>query len=148
MKRFISLLIPQWVKNIYHLSFAVAANIYFGFPAKKLRVIGITGTNGKTTTTQMIGAILRQANKKTAVASTIDFWIGEEQRVNTSKFTTTSAWLLQKFLREAVSKGCEYAVIETSSHALDQSRVWGIPYEIAVMTNVTREHLDYHHTME
>ena len=148
MKRFISLLTPQWVKNIYHLSSAVVANIYFGFPAKKLRVIGITGTNGKTTTTQMIGAILRQANKKTAVASTIDFWIGEEQRVNTSKFTTTSAWLLQKFLREAVSKGCEYAVIETSSHALDQSRVWGIPYEIAVMTNVTREHLDYHHTME
>jgi UDP-N-acetylmuramoyl-L-alanyl-D-glutamate--2,6-diaminopimelate ligase len=148
MKRFISRLVPQAFKNIYHLGMAVIANVYFGFPAKKLIVIGITGTNGKTTTTQMIGAILRAAHKKTAVASTIDFWIGDEQMVNTSKFTTTSPWALQKFLKRALKAGCEYAVIETSSHALDQSRVWGIPYTVGVITNVTREHLDYHHTME
>lgn len=148
MKHFLSSLIPQVFKNWYHLACAVWANVYFGFPGKKLVVIGITGTNGKTTTTQMIGAILREAGIQTAVASTIDFWMGDEERVNTSKFTTTSAWKLQQFLREAVEKGMTHAVIETSSHALDQYRVWGIPYEIGVMTNVTREHLDYHKTME
>jgi UDP-N-acetylmuramoyl-L-alanyl-D-glutamate--2,6-diaminopimelate ligase len=82
-----------------------------------------------------------------AVASTINFQIGEKKWVNASKFTTLSPWKLQKFLREAVQENCEYAVIETSSHALDQNRVWGISYAIAVMTNVTREHLDYHKTM-
>jgi UDP-N-acetylmuramoyl-L-alanyl-D-glutamate--2,6-diaminopimelate ligase len=148
MRHFISKLIPRWLKNIYHFLCAVVANIYFGFPSKKLTVIGVTGTNGKTTTTQMLGAILRKANIETAVASTIDFWIGDEKRINTSKYTTTSAWKLQKFLREAVERKMTHAVIETSSHALDQYRVWGIRYEIAVITNVTREHLDYHKTME
>ncbi len=148
MRHFISGLAPQFLKNYYHLACALVANVYFGFPSKKLVVVGVTGTNGKTTTTQMIGAILRKANIKVAVASTIDFWMGDENHINTSKFTTTSAWKLQQFLHEAVAKGMTHAVIETSSHALDQSRVWGTRYEIAVITNVTREHLDYHKTME
>ena len=148
MRHFISGLAPQFLKNYYHLACALVANVYFGFPSKQLIVVGVTGTNGKTTTTQMIGAVLRKAGKQTAVASTIDFWMGDEQRINTSKFTTTSAWKLQKFFHEAVAKGMTHAVIETSSHALDQSRVWGTRYEIAVITNVTREHLDYHKTME
>ena len=148
MKRFLSGLLPQWLKNIYHLGCAVLACLFYGFPGKKLRVIGVTGTNGKTTTTQFIARILSEAGKKVAMASTINFQIGEQSWVNASKFTTMSPWKLQKFLRDAVKEDCEYAVIETSSHALDQNRVWGIPYEIAVMTNVTREHLDYHKTME
>jgi UDP-N-acetylmuramoyl-L-alanyl-D-glutamate--2,6-diaminopimelate ligase len=112
-----------------------------------LKVIGITGTNGKTTTTQFVTKILQEAGKKVAMASTINFVIDGKETVNASKFTTLSAWKLQKFLHDAVRSGAEYAVIETSSHAIDQYRTWGIPYEIAVMTNVTREHLDYHHTM-
>lgn len=148
MKRFFSKMIPQICKNWLHLLSAVSANVYYGFPAKKLLVIGVTGTNGKTTTTQMIGSILRTAGKKVAIASTIDFWMDDEQRINTSKFTTMSPWALQRFLREAVDKKIEMVVLETSSHALDQGRVWGIPYQIVVMTNVTREHLDYHKTME
>jgi UDP-N-acetylmuramoyl-L-alanyl-D-glutamate--2,6-diaminopimelate ligase len=148
MKRFISRLLPQFIKNQYHLAQAVIACVFFGFPAKRLKVIGVTGTNGKTTTTQMITRILEQAGKKVAMASTINFQIKERKWTNASKFTTSSAWKLQKFLREAADAGCGYAVIETSSHALDQGRVWGIPYEIAVMTNVTREHLDYHKTMD
>jgi len=120
----------------------------FSFSRKKLQVIGVTGTNGKTTTTQFIARILEQAGKKVAVASTINFQIGDKKWVNASKLTTLSAWKLQQFLRQAVRADCEYAVIETSSHALDQKRVWGTPYAIAVMTNVTREHLDYHKTME
>lgn len=148
MKRFFSRLVPQNVKNVYHLAQAVIACAYFGFPAKRLKVIGVTGTNGKTTTTQMIARILGCGGKKVALASTISFQIGERKWTNASKFTTLSPWKLQRFLRDAAQEGCEYAVIETSSHALDQNRVWGIPYAIAVMTNVTREHLDYHKTME
>lgn len=136
------------MKNSYHLLQAVMATLWYGFPAQKLHVIGVTGTNGKTTTSQFIARILAASGKKVALASTINFQIGEREWVNTSKFTTLSPWKLQRFLREAVDAGCTYAVIETSSHALDQNRVWGIPYEIAVMTNVTREHLDYHVTME
>ncbi|MFZ3031878.1 MAG: UDP-N-acetylmuramoyl-L-alanyl-D-glutamate--2,6-diaminopimelate ligase [Candidatus Moraniibacteriota bacterium] len=147
MKRFFSRLVPQWLKNQYHLMHAVLACVVFGFPGRRLRVIGVTGTNGKTTTTQFIACILSAAEKKVALASTINFQIGEKSWVNASKFTTLSPWKLQRFLHDAVNDGCEYAVIETSSHALDQNRVWGIPYEVAVMTNVTREHLDYHQTM-
>lgn len=147
MKRLISRLVPQSFKNYYHLMLAVSASVWYGFPGKKLKVIGVTGTNGKTTTTQFIARILATAGKKAAMASTINFRIGEREWVNDSKFTTMSSWKLQRFLRDAVREGSEYAVIETSSHALDQNRVWGIPYEIAVMTNVTREHLDYHETM-
>ncbi len=148
MKRTLSRLVPQSVKNLYHLGEAVLACLWYGFPGKKLRIIGITGTNGKTTTTQFVTKILTTAGKKVAMASTINFQINDRTWVNASKFTTLSPWKLQGFLREAVRQGCEYAVIETSSHALDQNRVWGIPYEIAVMTNVTREHLDYHKTMD
>ncbi|MBP7060530.1 MAG: UDP-N-acetylmuramoyl-L-alanyl-D-glutamate--2,6-diaminopimelate ligase [Candidatus Moranbacteria bacterium] len=148
MRRLLSRLVPQSLKNIYHLVQAVMATVWYGFPARKLRVVGVTGTNGKTTTSQFIAKILLAAGKKTALASTINFQMGERTWVNESKFTTLSPWKLQRFLRDAVREDCEYAVIETSSHALDQNRVWGIPYEIAVMTNVTREHLDYHGTME
>jgi UDP-N-acetylmuramoyl-L-alanyl-D-glutamate--2,6-diaminopimelate ligase len=148
MKSILSKLFPQAVKNWYHLVNAVLANVVYGFPSRKMVVIGVTGTNGKTTTTHMIGAILRAAGKKTAVASTIDFWINDERTVNESKFTTMNSWQLQKFLRQAEEAGCEYAVLETSSHALHQYRVWGVQYDIAVLTNITREHLDYHKTLE
>lgn len=139
--------IPQSLKNVFHLCEAIVGNILYGFPARKLIVIGVTGTNGKTTTTQFIARILEFAGKKVAVASTINFKIAGEEIVNTSKLTTLSRLKLQKFLRQAVNAGCTHAVLEISSHALDQNRVWGIPCDIAVMTNVTREHLDYHQTM-
>ena len=141
-------LIPQSIKNIYHLFQAMSANIRYGFPSKKLKVIGVTGTNGKTTTTQMIAKILEEAGHEIAVASTISFKLAEKEWVNKSKFTTLSSWALQKFLKQAVSVGCEYAVIEVSSHSLDQNRAWGTDFDVAVITNVTREHLDYHETME
>ncbi|MDD3487340.1 MAG: UDP-N-acetylmuramoyl-L-alanyl-D-glutamate--2,6-diaminopimelate ligase [Candidatus Moranbacteria bacterium] len=141
-------LIPQSIKNIYHLMQAIFANIAFGFPSKKLKVIGVTGTNGKTTTVQMTAKILEENGSKIAVASTINFKIAEKEWVNESKFTTLSSWKLEKFLRQAVRAGCEYAVLEISSHSLDQNRVWGVDFLVAAITNITREHLDYHKTME
>lgn len=138
----------QKIKNIYHFSKAVLANVWFGFPSKKMTVIGVTGTNGKTTTTLMIAKILEATDKKVAVYSTINFRIGKEEQVNKTKFTTQSAWKLQKFIKKAVRENCHYLVLETSSHALDQFRVWGVDYDVAVITNITREHLDYHFNMD
>ena len=141
-------LIPQFIKNIYHLFQAILANACFGFPSRKLKVIGVTGTNGKTTTVQMIAKILEEAGHKVAMASTINFKIGEREWVNDTKMTTLSIFGLQKHLREAVQVGCNYAVIEITSHSLDQNRFWGTSFNVAVITNITREHLDYHETME
>jgi UDP-N-acetylmuramoyl-L-alanyl-D-glutamate--2,6-diaminopimelate ligase len=141
-------LIPQSLKNIYHLFQAVLANVVFGFPSRKMKVIGVTGTNGKTTTVQMIAKIFEEAGSRVAVASTINFKVAEKEWVNATKFTTLSSWKLQKHLRQAVKASCDYAVIEVTSHALDQSRVWGVDFLVAAITNITREHLDYHQTME
>jgi UDP-N-acetylmuramoyl-L-alanyl-D-glutamate--2,6-diaminopimelate ligase len=145
---FIKALVPQSLKNIYHLAQAILANIIFGFPSRKIKVIGVTGSDGKTTTVQMIAKILEEADKKTAVASTINFVIDGQEEKNLSHYTTESSFAVQKFIRKAVSAGCEYLVLETSSHALDQHRVWGVKFQTALITNVTREHLDYHKTME
>ena len=141
-------LVPQSIKNIYHLFQAILANFWYGFPSKKLKIIGVTGSDGKTTTVQMIAKILEEAGKKVAMASTINFKINDSEEKNLSHYTTESSFVVQKFIRKAVASGCEYLVLETSSHSLDQYRVWGIKYQTAVITNVTREHLDYHKTMK
>jgi len=138
----------QKIKNVYHLFCSIGAAFWFGFPARKLKVIGVTGTNGKTTTVQLIGRILEMAGNKVAVSSTINFKLGNDERINTTKFTTLSGPAVQRFLFQAVKAQCQYAVLEVSSHALDQSRLWGIDFEVAVITNLTPEHLDYHQTME
>ncbi|MFZ2882422.1 MAG: UDP-N-acetylmuramoyl-L-alanyl-D-glutamate--2,6-diaminopimelate ligase, partial [Candidatus Moraniibacteriota bacterium] len=119
-----------------------------GRPARKIKIIGVTGTNGKTTTVQMITKILEESGAKVAMASTINFKLDKEEWVNATKFTTLSSIQVQKFITKAVKLGCEYFVLETSSHSLDQFRTWGIKYDTAVITNITREHLDYHKTME
>ncbi len=141
-------LVPQSIKNIYHLFQAILANVWYGFPSKKIKIIGVTGTNGKTTTVQMIARILEEAGKKVAIASTINFKMNDEEEINKTKFTTLSSFQVQKFIKKAIKNGCEYLVLETSSHSLDQYRTWGIQYAAAVITNVTREHLDYHKNME
>jgi UDP-N-acetylmuramyl-tripeptide synthetase len=146
--RFIKALVPQAIKNVYHLGQAIVANVAYGFPSRKMKVIGVTGSDGKTTTTQMVAKILQEAGKKVAVASTINFVINGQEEKNLSHYTTESAFAVQKFIAKAASAGCEYLVLETSSHALDQYRVWGVKYQTAIITNVTREHLDYHRTME
>lgn len=138
----------QKVKNSYHWCRAVLANIYYGFPSKSLYVIGVTGTNGKTTTVNLIAAMLERAGFLVGVSSTVCVCIGKKRETNASKFTTPDAFSYQRFLANCVKAGCRFAVVEVSSHALDQYRDWGTDYDCAVITNVTREHLDYHVTME
>lgn len=140
-------LIPPFLINFYHKIKAIFAAYYFGFPSEKMTVIGITGTNGKTTSCQMTAKILSEEGYKVGMATTINFKIGKKEWTNETKMTTLSAWQLQSLLYKMVRAKCKYAIIETSSHALVQHRTWGINYDIVAITNITREHLDYHHTM-
>jgi len=116
------------------------ANVFYGFPTKNLKVIGVTGTDGKTTTVNMIYQILKAANKKVFMISTI----------NSPGLHVTSPdpFVVQKLIKEAVTEGNKYLVLEVTSHALDQFRFWGIKFEVGVITNITHEHLDYHKTFE
>lgn len=123
---------------------SMAAAFYYGFPARKLRVIGVAGTKGKTTTTNLITRILERSGHKVAMFSTANMRLACEESLNTEKLTTPSPFFLQKFLRKAVEKGCDYAVIEVSSHALIQERLYGIDFVKAVITNLMPDHLDYH----
>ena len=131
-----------------HLAEAVIANIRYGFPGRKVRVIGVTGTNGKTTTSFMIHRILHESGVKVGLMSTVAYGIGDELVYPKIHITTSQAMPLQKRLRDYAKAGVEWVVLETSSHSLAQHRVWGVPYEIAVMTNITHDHLDYHGTFE
>ena len=123
---------------------AILAALIYRFPAKNIRVIMVTGTNGKTTTCNMIARILEAANYKVAMATTINFKIGSREWKNMTKMTVVSPFALQKFLREAVRSGCHWLVLETTSHAIAQQRIWSIKPQICVLTNITHDHLDYH----
>ncbi|MFA9289029.1 MAG: Mur ligase family protein [Weeksellaceae bacterium] len=138
----------QDIKNIYHLFQAYWACLRYNFPSKKLKVIGITGTDGKTTTTSLIYHILKSAGKKVSMVSTVTAQIGSKSYDTGFHVTTPSAHDVQRYLHEALLDGNEYFVFETTSHGLDQYRVGGVQYEIGVITNITHEHLHYHRTYE
>lgn len=136
------------VEPLGHLVEAVLANVHYGFPGRKLRVIGVTGTNGKTTTSFMIHRMLHEAGINVALSTTVGYGIGDDITSQVAHITTAQAGILQKRLRSYADAGVEWVVVETSSHALAQHRVWGVPYEIGVLTNITHDHLDYHKTFE
>ena len=128
------------------IAFAKMSANWFNNPAKKLKVIGVTGTNGKTSVSYMIKQILEETGKKVGLIGTIQNVIGDE--VLPSKNTTPSSYELNSMFQLMLNSGCEYCVMEVSSHALEQNRVYGIDFEIAIFTNLTQDHLDYHITME
>jgi UDP-N-acetylmuramoyl-L-alanyl-D-glutamate--2,6-diaminopimelate ligase len=123
----------------------LSANFY-GRPAERLCITGITGTNGKTTTSFILNAMLRASGRKSALVGTVEYRIGEE--AFPAPHTTPEGLELNQFLARALKANCTEAVMEVSSHALEQQRVYGIPFDVAVFTNLTRDHLDYHGTME
>ncbi len=131
-----------------HLIESILMNVRYGFPGRKVRVIGVTGTNGKTTTTFFIQKMLHQSGVNAALMSTVAYGIGDDIKRQKEHITTAKASILQRRLKEFAKQGAEWVVLETSSHSLAQHRVWGIPYEIAVLTNLTHDHLEYHGTFE
>lgn len=140
----------QLLKNyLWHLPKAILASVWFGFPARRLVVIGVTGTKGKTTVVHMIEHILRQNKKfKAARISTVSARV-EDQVIDTGLHVTTPDPMeLQRLFRLAVDHGVTHVVLEVTSNGLDQFRVWGVPFTVAVITNITPDHLDYHGTFE
>jgi len=125
---------------------AQAAAAFFGHPERKLAATGITGTNGKTTTAFLTEALLNAAHRKTVLVGTIEYHVAGE--VRTSVHTTPESRDLFELMAEGASRGAMELVTEVSSHALDQGRAGGINFDVAVFTNLTRDHLDYHQTME
>ncbi len=127
-------------------AYALLCANFFDNPSKKMKMIGITGTNGKTTSTYLIKDILNQMGKKVGLIGTIQNMI--DQQDIPAKYTTPQAWELNVLLSQMHKSGCEYVVMEVSSMALVQQRLYGIEFDVAVFTNLTQDHLDYHKTME
>jgi UDP-N-acetylmuramoyl-L-alanyl-D-glutamate--2,6-diaminopimelate ligase len=136
--------IPQSAKNIYHLITAALAALFFRFPAGRLKIIGVTGTDGKTTTVNLIYHTLSEMGLKVGMVSTVEAKVNGSSYETGFHVTTPSSFTIQKFLRKMVDNKTEYAVLEITSHALDQNRAAFVPMHAAVITNVTPEHLDYH----
>ena len=136
------------VRLLWHWCKAFAAALRYGFPGRKLTIIGITGTDGKTTTVSMTAHILHHAGINVAAVSTSFYQIGSHTEENPTHKTSLSPFAMQKFLRRCVSQGCTTVVVEASSHGLVQHRLDFLWPSVAAITNTALEHLDYHGTME
>ncbi len=136
------------LRLLWHKSKAFAAAVRYGFPARSLTVIGITGTDGKTTTVGMVAHILNKNGKKTGALSTAFLQIGDQIEWNATQKTSPSPFIIQRFLKRCNDEGCTHVVIEYSSHGLMQGRTLFTWPTIAAITNISEEHLDYHGTMD
>lgn len=144
MKELIKKFIPEWLLNIYHLILAFLGALVYRFPSRELKMIGVTGTNGKTTVVEMIFRILGEAGYKVALANSIRFKIGKKEWPNELRMTMPGRFKLQRFLREAVDSGCKFAVLEVTSEGIKQYRHKFIDFEVAIFTNLTPEHIEAH----
>lgn len=153
-RKFVKLVTPsglfKTIEPYGHWGEAIVEQTWFGFPARNLKAIGVTGTDGKTSTCTLIAQMLRHNGYKVAMITTIsiDYGDGKGERPNPTRLTSLGSLQLVKELKKVKQAGAEWLVLETTSHALAQHRVWGVPYSIAVMTNVSHEHLDYHGSFE
>ncbi len=144
MKTLIRSLVPEPILNLYHRALAHMAAIWYRHPSRALIVVGVTGTNGKSSTVQFIGRLLEHAGYRVGWTTTASFKVAEHEWVNDQKMTMLGRFQTQKRLREMVSAGCTHAIIETSSQGILQSRHIGIDYKMAVFTNLTPEHIEAH----
>lgn len=148
VKSLMPMAVFRLIEPFGHLLEAIIMNVRYGFPARGLHVIGVTGTNGKTTTSFMIHRMLVEAGYDVALMSTVAYGVGNNITLQEQHMTTVSSPQLLRQIKSFKKQGAKWLVLETTSHALAQHRVWGVPYEIAVMTNITHEHLDYHRTFK
>jgi len=143
MKKLLKKILPKFILGWYHKCLALLATGVYLNPSNKLTVIGVTGTNGKSTTVNLIAELL-QAKGRVGLTATTNFRIGSREKLNDQKMTMLGRFQTQKLLKQMVNAGCKYAIIETSSEGLIQARHLGINYDIVVFTNLTPEHIESH----
>lgn len=148
IKKFIPKQLFEAVAPSWHLAEAVFWNSVYGFPGRGMKVIGVTGTNGKTTTTYLIHHILVEAGYNAGLMTTVAYGVGTDIKQQIHHYTNVPVRELMQRLKWMRSRGVDWLVLETTSQALVQHRTWGVPYSVAVLTNITHEHLDYHKTFE
>jgi UDP-N-acetylmuramyl-tripeptide synthetase len=149
---FVKKLIPtnlmERLRPTYHYLLALTAALIYRFPSRKIKVIAITGTKGKTSTAELVNAILEEAGYKTALAGTLRFKIGEESENNMYKMTLPGRFFVQKFLRRAVNAKCDYVILEVTSQAAVQFRHKFIAFDALIFTNLAPEHIESHGSYE
>jgi UDP-N-acetylmuramoyl-L-alanyl-D-glutamate--2,6-diaminopimelate ligase len=148
MKEILKKILPNFVLSFYHFILAFLGALIYGFPSKKLILIGVTGTNGKTTTTEMIAEIFEKAGKKIALLNSIRFKIGEKEEINKLRMTMPGRFFIQRFLKKAVKEGCQLAILEVTSEGIKQHRHRFLDFKIAVFTNLAPEHIEAHGSFE
>lgn len=144
MKSLLLRITPRTLMSAYHFALAFLSTLYYGFPSRRLTVIGVTGTNGKTTVVQFVSHILEAAGHTVGHVSSVDFKIGSRRWKNELKMTMPGRFFLQRLLRQMVNAGCAYAVMEVTSEGIVQHRHRFINFAVAAITNVTPEHLERH----
>lgn len=152
VRKVVKTLIPrglfQKIEPVGHLVEAVFWNVLYGFPGRNMKVIGVTGTNGKTTTTYLIHHMLVEAGYNAGLMTTVAYGVGNDIKQQMHHYTNVPVRELMQRLRWMKAQEMDWLVLETTSQALVQHRTWGVPYSVAVLTNITHEHLDYHKTFE
>jgi UDP-N-acetylmuramoyl-L-alanyl-D-glutamate--2,6-diaminopimelate ligase len=148
MKKIIRKIVPKFLINSYHLGLALSGAILYFFPSRKMKIIGVTGTNGKSTVVYLISKILEEAGFNVGLVSSIKFKIKDKEWPNTLKMTMPGRFKLQKFLRQALNQGCQYVVVEVTSEGILQSRHRFIDFDVVVFTNLTPEHIETHGSFE
>jgi UDP-N-acetylmuramoyl-L-alanyl-D-glutamate--2,6-diaminopimelate ligase len=151
MKKMVSKILSQKTKNRYHKLQANFSNLASGYPSRKIKLIGVTGTKGKTTICNLIASVIDAAEGKSAMETTINTKIANTVTMHTEKsrwVTTPPPAVVNKFLKKAIRAGCKYAILEVTSQAIDQHRVWGLDFDILVYSNLSHDHLDYHGSKE
>lgn len=148
IKRFIPKKIFAALAPLYHYKLALLGALLYRFPSKKIKVVGVTGTKGKTTTVELINTILEEAGEKTALAGTLRIKVGEVSKPNLFKMTMPGRFFVQRFLRQAVSLGCTWAILEMTSEGTKQFRHLFLDMDALVFTNLSPEHIESHGSYE